>query len=1091
MRVPLVRRGLGHHWRVHVAVVLGVATASAVLGGALLVGESVRASLRDIALRRLGGVTHTVRSGGFFREDLAGDLGRSLHVTAAPVIVVSGVVVEEQSGRRASGIQVVGVDARFWSVHGRPVASPEGREARVSPSLAAEIGATPGSTVLITIQRPSVIASSSLFGRRDDLARSARVSVTGVLGPDDAGEFALDARQQGARTVFVPLALLQRTIEQPGRVDTILLGPGAASAAVAEGIRAVATLDDLGVRVRPASGGTAVSVESETGLVNDALAAAATAVGAGSGVLIHLANALRVGTREVPYSVVAAVDDAVLAAWGGPAPAEGQTPIVLNEWTARQLRAAVGDRVDLDYYLWREEGRLETASAAFAVAAIVPMTGMAGDADLVPAYPGITTALHLSDWDPPFPLDLARVRPADEEYWARYRATPKAFLPLAAGQRLWGHRLGRLTSIRVAGNDAAAIGDAVRRRLDPLALGFVVDPVRDRALASATGATDFGLYFAYFSAFLVVSALLLAALFFRLGLEQRGAEIGLLRAVGFGPGRLRRLFLAEALILSVAGAALGAAGAAGWAAALLAALRTWWVDAVGTRALTLHLTARPLVTGAAITVACALACAAWTLRDLIQSSPRALMAGDVGPPSSGRGGGWPFAAVLGLTALAVTIASGARAIPLVPGFFGGAMLLLGAALAAARAWLRRSPRAARERSGIAGIAWLGLRGAGHRPGRSVLCIALIAFATFLVVAVGAFRRDVSEDEGRAGGSGGYGLIAQSMIPIHHDLAGGEGRAAVGLAGSWPVRRVARFHVRDGDDASCLNLYAPRNPRIVAPEARFVAEGGFRFRGTLASTDAERSNPWLLLGRDDPRGAVPVIADAASLEYVLHRAVGDELVIERPGALPLRMRVVAALEDSVFQSEIIMGEDAFRRLFPRAAGYRLFLFDVPAVSETEVVTRLESALADDGLDVTTTRERRAAYHRVENTYLSTFQALGALGLLLGTVGLGTVLLRNALERRREIALLRALGYRPRHVTGMLLAENAGLLAAGVIAGLASALIAVVPAVLQRGGGLPMAAIAAVAGAVVVTGFLTSVLAAALVRRSPLLGALRSE
>ena len=204
-----------------------------------------------------------------------------------------------------------------------------------------------------------------------------------------------------------------------------------------------------------------------------------------------------------------------------------------------------------------------------------------------------------------------------------------------------------------------------------------------------------------------------------------------------------------------------------------------------------------------------------------------------------------------------------------------------------------------------------------------------------------------------------------------------------------------------------------------------------------------------------------------------------------------MRLVAALEDSVFQSELIMGERAFRRLFPGQEGYRVFLLDVLRSDEGPVTAGLESTLADQGFDVVTARDRLAAYHRVENTYLSTFQALGALGLLLGTVGLATVLLRNALERRREIALLRALGYRPGHVAGMLLAENATLLGLGVAAGLASALVAVVPAVIQRGGALPVGAIIGVAAAVMVTGLGTSLLAASVVRRSPLLAALRGD
>ena len=73
----------------------------------------------------------------------------------------------------------------------------------------------------------------------------------------------------------------------------------------------------------------------------------------------------------------------------------------------------------------------------------------------------------------------------------------------------------------------------------------------------------------------------------------------------------------------------------------------------------------------------------------------------------------------------------------------------------------------------------------------------------------------------------------------------------------------------------------------------------------------------------------------------------------------------------------------------------------------------------------TADNLAAFHRVENTYLSTFQALGGLGLLLGTLGLGAVLLRNVMERRKELALLRAVGYRPEHLRTMVIAENAFL------------------------------------------------------------------
>jgi ABC-type antimicrobial peptide transport system permease subunit len=135
-------------------------------------------------------------------------------------------------------------------------------------------------------------------------------------------------------------------------------------------------------------------------------------------------------------------------------------------------------------------------------------------------------------------------------------------------------------------------------------------------------------------------------------------------------------------------------------------------------------------------------------------------------------------------------------------------------------------------------------------------------------------------------------------------------------------------------------------------------------------------------------------------------LGEDLVLEN-GGQPIRVRVVGALSGSLFQSELVMSEKNFTRSFPDRQGYRFFLIDLPTGSQQTAVTSvLEDRLADFGFDVQSTSERLANFHRVENTYLSTFQMLGGLGLILGTIGLAAVLLRNVLERRRELALMRA-------------------------------------------------------------------------------------
>src|SRR4029079_19715283 len=137
---------------------------------------------------------------------------------------------------------------------------------------------------------------------------------------------------------------------------------------------------------------------------------------------------------------------------------------------------------------------------------------------------------------------------------------------------------------------------------------------------------------------------------------------------------------------------------------------------------------------------------------------------------------------------------------------------------------------------------------------------------------------------------------------------------------------------------------------------------------------EKENPWLLLNREFSDGVLPVIADANSLTYVLHRKLGEDIVLNTPrGAV--KLRVVGALSDSLFQSELVMGEPNFLRAFPEQEGYRPFLIDTPAPSSaTQVTTTLEEGLSDYGFDVVQTGDRLASFHRVENTYLSTFQML---------------------------------------------------------------------------------------------------------------------
>jgi ABC-type antimicrobial peptide transport system permease subunit len=708
-------------------------------------------------------------------------------------------------------------------------------------------------------------------------------------------------------------------------------------------------------------------------------------------------------------------------------------------------------------------------------------------------------------------MDLKRIRDIDEDYWDKYRTAPKAFIRIEAGQKLWSSRYGHVSSLRIpAGGRAmtelhAAYRDALSKHFSTRSAEFRVVPIRENAEAAAAGTTDFGEYFTYFSFFVVVSSLLLTLLFFRLGIEQRAREVGLLAALGYTPQAIRRGFLAEGIVLAAIGAGMGTIGALAYAWLIMFALRTWWVEAVGTTDLALHVSTMPLVTGALTGIASGLVFIAWSLRVLRRASARQLMSGawvDADAVSTRKDAKHTsnrfriFRDFRGLGTVSGALAAFLLAagfigwIPPAGAFFGSGTFLLVAGLFALAAWLRRTSRHGFARSRWP-IARLGLRSARYRPSRSVLSVSLIAAATFLIVSVGAFRRSAEDVIEPKSASGGYPLIAETVAPLMHDPSTADGRRALNLGPELERIQVARFRLRPGDDASCLNLYRPQNPRLLGATTAFVRASRFSFARSIAETPEERANPWLLLERRFDDRVVPVIGDATSLAYVFHLDVGDDFVMQGPDGRQLTLRIVGALRDSVLQSELIMADHQFTRLFPRNEGFRVFLIGTDPARAPAVAAALEQQLQDFGMDAQSTAERLASYHRVENTFLMTFQALGGLGLVLGTFGLGTVLLRNVLERRRELALLQATGYRRGHLVQMIMTESMFLLGCGLVLGVVCAAVAIAPAYLERAQPFPVLSTIGLLAAVMAAGLLSTIMATSAVARMSVLEALKNE
>ncbi|MCO6437899.1 MAG: FtsX-like permease family protein [Phycisphaerae bacterium] len=1189
-RTGFILRNLSFFRRSHAALLLGVVVGTATLTGALLVGDSVRASLRETMLGRLGRVDQAMVAPRFFREALAEKIAEStkaggteqdsaheaesepLSLRFVPAILARGGVTQADTQARVDHVQVLGVDSRFWgnvpAVEGGssfPAGDAfAGRIVALNEPLAEALGAGVGDDVLVRMGSADPVPTETLLGRRDQRSTTIRLTVKSILPARGVASFGLDARQVAPRNAFVPLATLQRALEQEGRANAILVtdavpgetgGSDDTLALLQNALRSAATLDDLGLTLRHDETRAYYSLGSDALLIDPAVEEAAMRAGAAAGfpavpVLTYLANEIRLASREgnagagtetsIPYSTITAVDlsaaipgDHVRLANGSLAPQLGEGDIFLNQWAADDLGAEVGDHVVVTYYITDAFGALQTESARFILQGVLPMSDAIADSGWTPAYKGITDTNSLSEWNAPFPIDLSKIRPKDDAYWEKYRAAPKAFVSLATGRRLWAHdgeRFGASTSIRFTDTRAqqggivseARLEEALLREVDLSAMGLRFLPVHADALKASRGSTDFGMLFIGFSFFLVVSAAMLMALLFRLGVERRAGEIGLLLAVGCSPRVVARLLLGEGASVAVMGSAMGVCGAGAYAWAMLSGLNTWWSAAVGGTFLRLHMQPGTLLIGGVTGALVAVAALAWSIRGLTRRSPRALLAGNVEPTAprihatrgkrdstrmEGGHGHDARRSSIGWIRGAVLVAGSAAAVALAVAplfstdfpeafaFFGSGSALLAASLAAVAIWLNRPPGIV-HRPGQAALWRLGARNAPRHRGRSLLTAGLIATATFLIAALQAFEmRPPSDPTDRRSGTGGFTLVAEAAVPLPFSLSTSQGRESLNiseetsnlLAGA----EIIPLRLRPGDESSCLNLYQPKRPRIVGAGDALINRGGFAFSSTLAETQQERANPWLLLRRTFEDGAIPAIADEAAVMWQLHSGLGKDLIVTDGRGQPRRLRFVALLTQSVLQDEIVVSDSAFTQLFPNITGHGFFLIDVPPDRSREVSTALERDLSAYAFDATESSDRLARYLAVQNTYLATFQTLGGLGLLLGSCGLAVVLLRNVWERRSELALMRALGFSRASLGIIVLAENVALVIAGLAAGVVPAMLAIAPHLVRQPGSINWTALLVAVGGVLIVGIGAGALALRPTLRAPLLRALRTE
>jgi len=1185
-RTSLVFRTLIYFWQTNLAVMLGVAIGTAVIAGALVIGDSVRYSLRQMTLDRLAQVDYALTGSRFFREELATqfekkgpilpDTGKTKQprkTVVAPAILLTGTLqyersVEKNEAKKAAGrisiagrVNLIGCDQRLWGLlRGDAKTLPGKDEIVLNQRVAMQLGVAVGEKLSLFVKVPSTIPQESLLGKRDldELTIEIPLTVSRIEeSKTTLGRFSLQPNQQLPLNAYVNLDRLQtelglqeqsgsrrNRIAKPARVNSLLISEPYATdrdSDIFQGLTArpneilnqLIDLDDLYLRLIESPQQNYFSLESERMILEQTVSQLAEQTSEqieteASPVLVYLVNEISHANNSKKYSMYGIAAGLNLTtkppfgpfvdAQNNPVAQLQKGEVAINEWLAQDLGAAVGDEIVIKYHVVGSRGDLPELEKKFRVKAILKMKGTpAGDPGLTPFVEGITNAKTFADWEQPFAMEMSRITLRDEEYWLIHKATPKLFLNLEEARQLWQSRYGETTSVRIAkkqGQELQQTENEFRKQfLEDLSisrLGLTILPVKYQGLQAAQGTMDFTVLFIAFSFFVIVAAAVLITLLFRLGIETRVKQIGLFSAVGFSSRKIQQILLAEGLIVATLGTVFGLFLAVLYGSVMIYGLKTWWIGAIGSKFLLVDIEPTSLALGAMISLVVAVPGMWLGVRAMLKINPKDRLRGVMTVHRTEqvqqritRGRLWTGSILLAIALLSM-LGVILKVIPAseafggfnwrIVSFFVAGISSLAGILTLYTVLLRLTKLGELRGRGVSASFVMGIRNTNRNSQRSGVTVALVSFATFVVIAVAAGRQNPTEKlPDFHSGNGGFSLVAESARPLLYDLTTEQGQKKLGLNASddAPIRKLLgelkmiSFRVRPGEDASCLNLYQTRLPTILGVPDEMIERGGFLF------ADTPGKNPWELLRGKTEAGHIPVMGDMDSLQYSLHKAIGDTIALPEELHRPEKLEVVGSLGGSVFQGVLLMSQKNFQELFPDISGYNYFLIECDPAQNEKISQILETRLVTLGFDIEPIGERLENYLAVQNTYLSTFQALGGLGLLLGTFGLGTVMLRNVLERRSELALMRAIGFSKNMLAVMVLAENAWLLLLGLSIGTVCALIAMTPQILSRGADVPWGSGAALLLGVFITGMLAALLAVTEAIRTPVLQTLRSE
>ena len=1009
-------------------IALAVVVAVAVIIGSLVVGDSVRSSLVKRVEERLGKTETIIFSRYSYLNDSILkklDCHSTLNIES-PEKIVKGALL-------SNGFVSIAGKLIPVTVWGRDDMGIKKGQTKINSALHNEIKASQSKDIVLRLPSAGMVPLGSMYVT-DTYTTSLRLELESVISFEHGGNINLKNEQIIPLNIFVNREELAEALEIPGKINIILSDMIISE----EDFASVWNYACSGLKVSPSHceldpqppAPIITTITSDRIFIqNKAVETLHNRDSTSNRIYSYLANSINSqflipdSKLSIPYSFITAVDYF-----------EGQAlkpdEIILSDYAAHRLKARLNDTISIAYFISRQFKTLIEDSIFLRVSKIVPLKNFQENKTLVADFPGLSNVERCTDWDSDLPINMALITDEDEDYWSKYKNTPKALVPYSSLAPRWENSFGSATALCI-NRDENKLSDLKYEMFDIQ----LIYP-REAGIAAAKSGVDFASLFLSLGFFIIISAAMLMMVPLSEMLFRRRDELNLLKSTGFTKKRIIQLLWRESAPVVFASAIIGVIAGLAYTYIVLLLLGNVWKGATHTEGFKLYPDLLTIAIGMFISIIFSFTLLYFrivrtlkkdfstqitpilqintdfylkknTLKKICENrfNLRHLRASST------------FSTFTFITLLTINIFF--LKSPLLYVCTGIMFLFTG------WAWfefLINKRNDASLQFNSSKLLWSSLF---YSKKQVMLSFITLASGVFIVFSVGLNRQGFADSSQIRTATGGFSLWCETSVPVYHNIQTEEGRAKLALKDLPKETQAMQLLKYNADDASCLNLNKVVTPNVLGIDMKDFENSVFK-----------------ITAKSSQNSAIPALVDETVLMWSLGKKLGDTLVYTGDKGQQVAIQLAGTHQNSIFQGHILIDKTLFSEIWSEISGSEIMLVKVPDEEIENTKMLISQALNNYGVRVMTTGERFKLFNSVTDTYLTIFLTLGGLGLLLGIFSFIIVVRKNILARMKEIALYRSLGYNEKRLIDLLYKENIFIPLSAIATGALGSLLGII-------------------------------------------------